>query len=113
MRPRQVQVPGEDLTPYRAASKSIWSLLDKFGKVQHGGLDEAFLDATDEVLRFDQALHPTIIIVHFGLALSTDPTTDPSLHPSVLPSVDLCDLWLQALQPSPTLSYLSSQFARD
>lgn len=45
-----MQVPGEDLTPYRTASKKIWALLDRFGKVQRGGLDEAFLDATDEVL---------------------------------------------------------------
>ena len=46
---QSMQVPGEDLTPYRTASKQIWALLDRFGKVQRGGLDEAFLDATDEV----------------------------------------------------------------
>eukprot|EP00892_Ulva_mutabilis_P005511 jgi/Ulvmu1/3331/UM155_0014.1 len=49
-------VPGEDLTPYRSASKQIWALLDKFGRFQGGGLDEAFLDATDEVLRRIEAL---------------------------------------------------------
>lgn len=44
-----LQVPGEDLTPYRAASKAVWAQLARFGAVQRGGLDEAFLDATDEV----------------------------------------------------------------
>lgn len=44
-----VQVSGEDLTPYRQASKAIWSLLQKFGPVQRGGMDEAFVDITAEV----------------------------------------------------------------
>jgi impB/mucB/samB family len=43
------QVSGEDLTPYREASKAVWALLRDFGTTQRGGLDEAFLDATDEV----------------------------------------------------------------
>lgn len=44
-----VQVSGEDLTPYRLASKAIWSLLQRFGPVQRGGMDEAFVDVTAEV----------------------------------------------------------------
>jgi hypothetical protein len=44
-----IQVSGEDLTPYRHASQRIWSLLQRFGTVQRGGMDEAFLDATSEV----------------------------------------------------------------
>ena len=44
-----VQVSGEDLTPYRHASKQMWELLQQFGTVQRGGMDEAYLDATAEV----------------------------------------------------------------
>lgn len=44
-----LQVAGEDLTPYRQASKLIWNLLQQYGPVQRGGLDEAFVDATAEV----------------------------------------------------------------
>jgi nucleotidyltransferase/DNA polymerase involved in DNA repair len=44
-----LQVSGEDLTPYRNASKAILSILRRFGPVQRGGMDEAFLDATNEV----------------------------------------------------------------
>lgn len=44
-----VQVAGEDLTPYRQASKAIWGLLLRFGPVQRGGMDEAFVDVTAEV----------------------------------------------------------------
>jgi hypothetical protein len=43
------QVSGEDLTPYREASKYIWGLLQRYGPVQRGGMDEAFVDVTDEV----------------------------------------------------------------
>lgn len=40
---------GEDLTPYRAASKQIQAVLRRFGPVERLGLDEFFLDATPEV----------------------------------------------------------------
>lgn len=43
------QVNGEDLTPYRTASKRIWALLQRFGPVQRGGMDEAFVDVTAKV----------------------------------------------------------------
>lgn len=44
-----MQVPGEDLTPYRKASKAMWAMLQPYGPVQRGGLDEAFVDVTAEV----------------------------------------------------------------
>jgi impB/mucB/samB family len=47
--PELALVSGEDLTPYRAASRAIWAQLERFGTVQRGGLDEAYLDATAEV----------------------------------------------------------------
>lgn len=40
---------GEDLTPYRAASKQIQAVLRRFGPVEKLGLDEFYLDATQEV----------------------------------------------------------------
>lgn len=41
-----VQVPGEDLTPYRAASKAIAAVLQRFGPAQRLGMDEVFVDVT-------------------------------------------------------------------
>ena len=41
-----LQVPGEDLTPYRAASKAILSVLQRFGPAQRLGMDEVFVDVT-------------------------------------------------------------------
>jgi DNA polymerase iota len=49
--PAVVLVPGEDLTPYRAASKRLLAVLQRFGTVERGGLDEAFVDATALVRR--------------------------------------------------------------
>eukprot|EP00899_Mesostigma_viride_P027400 jgi/Mesvir1/7845/Mv11779-RA.1 len=40
---------GEDLTPYRAASKAIRGVLARFGTVEKLGLDEAFVDVTQTV----------------------------------------------------------------
>lgn len=40
-------VSGEDLTPYRAASKQILAVLAEFGTVERLGMDEAVIDATD------------------------------------------------------------------
>lgn len=40
---------GEDLTPYRAASKAILAALRRYGPVERLGLDEFFVDATAEV----------------------------------------------------------------
>lgn len=42
---------GEDLTPYRAASKSIMAILGRFGVLERRGLDEAALDITMEVTK--------------------------------------------------------------
>lgn len=41
-------INGEDLTPYRAASKNIMAVLGRFGVLERRGLDEAALDITME-----------------------------------------------------------------
>lgn len=40
---------GEDLTPYRAASKQMLAVLQRYGTAEKLGLDEVFVDATAEV----------------------------------------------------------------
>jgi nucleotidyltransferase/DNA polymerase involved in DNA repair len=42
-------VSGEDLTPYRAASKQIMAVLQRYGTAEKLGLDEMYLDVTAEV----------------------------------------------------------------
>ena len=44
--PDLVLVSGEDLTPYREASESIFAALSAFGPCQKLGLDELFVDVT-------------------------------------------------------------------
>ncbi len=47
-------VSGEDLTPYRAASKQILGVLAEFGTVERLGMDEAVIDATDAADRLQR-----------------------------------------------------------
>ncbi|CAL5220492.1 g2519 [Coccomyxa viridis] len=47
--PSLVLVNGEDLTPYRQASKRIFSVLARFGTAERLGMDEVFVDVTAEV----------------------------------------------------------------
>lgn len=47
--PALVLVSGEDLTPYRQASKDIMKVLQRFGPAEKLGLDEVFVDVTEEV----------------------------------------------------------------
>ena len=47
--PELVLVPGEDLTPYRQASKRIGAVLAEFGVVERLGMDEMALDITPRV----------------------------------------------------------------
>ncbi|MCO5609696.1 hypothetical protein L7F22_063928 [Adiantum nelumboides] len=49
--PDLVLFNGEDLTPYRAASKNIMAVLGRFGVLERRGLDEAALDITEEVMK--------------------------------------------------------------
>eukprot|EP01018_Ginkgo_biloba_P033891 Gb_40783 [translate_table: standard] len=49
--PDLVLINGEDLTPYRAASKEIMNVLKRFGTVERLGLDECGLDITSETKR--------------------------------------------------------------
>ncbi|KAL0021711.1 hypothetical protein WJX79_005570 [Trebouxia sp. C0005] len=46
--PDLVLVSGEDLTPYRQASKSILAVLQRFGVCERGGMDEMLVDVTAE-----------------------------------------------------------------
>ncbi|KAK9867449.1 hypothetical protein WJX84_000515 [Apatococcus fuscideae] len=55
--PDLVLVSGEDLTPYRQASKSILTVLRRFGVAERLGMDEVMVDVTAEVeLRLAQGL---------------------------------------------------------
>ncbi|KAK9904793.1 hypothetical protein WJX75_002708 [Coccomyxa subellipsoidea] len=47
--PGLVLISGEDLSPYRQASKQILSVLQRFGVAERLGMDEVFLDVTEEV----------------------------------------------------------------
>ena len=47
--PSLVLISGEDLTPYRKASKHITAVLQRFGVCQRLGMDEVFVDITEEV----------------------------------------------------------------
>lgn len=47
--PSLVLVSGEDLTPYRRASRAIMAVLERFGTAQRLGMDEVFVDITAEV----------------------------------------------------------------
>ena len=49
--PELVLISGEDLTPYRAASRRIQAVLERFGTVERLGMDECFVDVTEEVQR--------------------------------------------------------------
>ncbi|KAJ7556365.1 hypothetical protein O6H91_05G079700 [Diphasiastrum complanatum] len=56
--PDLVLINGEDLTPYRAASKIIMQVLSRFGTLERRGLDEAALDITEEVRkRFSSSIN--------------------------------------------------------
>lgn len=48
---------GEDLTPFRNASKANEKVARRFGVTQRSGLDELFIDVTEEVSR--RLAHPT------------------------------------------------------
>lgn len=49
--PDIVLINGEDLTPYRAASKRIMNVLRRFGTLERSGLDECGLDITSETIK--------------------------------------------------------------
>lgn len=44
-------IPGEDLAPYRDASRRILAVLQRFGPTERLGLDESYVDVTEEVRR--------------------------------------------------------------
>eukprot|EP00891_Asterochloris_glomerata_P008712 jgi/Astpho2/8712/gw1.00128.65.1_t len=46
--PDLMLVSGEDLGPYRAASRAILDVLRRFGVAERGGMDEVLVDVTAE-----------------------------------------------------------------
>eukprot|EP00884_Botryococcus_braunii_P008015 jgi/Botrbrau1/17214/Bobra.0620s0004.1 len=52
--PDIVLINGEDLTPYRHASKRILAVLERFGTAERLGMDEVLLDVTSEVDRREE-----------------------------------------------------------
>jgi len=58
--PDIVLVSGEDLTPYREGSKAMRGVLRRYGPSQKVGLDEVFVDVTEEVEKrlLKSSLHP-------------------------------------------------------
>ena len=47
--PHLILINGEDLTPYREASRAIFAVLSRFGTLERLGLDEAVVDLSAEV----------------------------------------------------------------
>lgn len=63
--PEIILINGEDLTPYRAASKKIMAVLKRFGTLERLGLDEAVVDITSEVFaRIESKNYPTKFFGH-------------------------------------------------
>lgn len=61
-------VSGEDLTPYRQASKKIQAVLQRFGTAERLGMDEIFLDVTHEArARLAQGRLPAGFLGHLQL----------------------------------------------
>ena len=66
--PDLVLVSGEDLTPYRAASKKIQAVLQRFGTAERLGMDEIWLDITAEAkARLAQGRLPSGFAGHLQL----------------------------------------------
>ncbi|BDA49872.1 DNA polymerase iota at N-terminal half [Coccomyxa sp. Obi] len=63
--PGLILISGEDLSPYRQASKQILSVLQRFGVAERLGMDEVFLDVTEEVRsRMARGMFATAFIGH-------------------------------------------------
>ncbi|XP_002960939.2 uncharacterized protein LOC9641429 [Selaginella moellendorffii] len=70
-----VLINGEDLTPYRYASKLIMEVIKRFGTVEKRGLDECAVDVTEEVLKRVASANPTSFVGHvLGGDLTTQAT---------------------------------------
>ncbi|KAI0900454.1 DNA/RNA polymerase [Annulohypoxylon nitens] len=74
--PDLVIINGEDLTPFRDASKRLWSFLRSHswnGRVERLGLDEVFLDVTDIVGYNQELLNRNALRDSFFQLSSQDP----------------------------------------
>mmetsp|Transcript_560 Transcript_560/g.1669 ORF Transcript_560/g.1669 Transcript_560/m.1669 type:complete len:852 (-) Transcript_560:470-3025(-) len=88
--PELVLISGEDLTPYRRASRAILAVLTRFGILEKGGMDEAFLDVTKEarsrVAAGDVGHFQGHIHLNQGLLQSDNPHRPMDLRVSCLPA---------------------------
>ncbi|GMH42279.1 hypothetical protein BSKO_10198 [Bryopsis sp. KO-2023] len=77
--PELVLISGEDLTPYRQASKKILQIAKRFGVVEKLGMDEVIVDVTKESHR-RMAENPRGLEWRGHIHLSTDKIHQDSAH---------------------------------
>lgn len=98
--PDLIIVNGEDLTPFRDASKKLWSVLRSHswnGRVERLGLDEVFLDVTDLIAYNVELLNLNALQDSFFQLSRQDPEKGFSFDGNrffgcVQPSLDLKDV---------------------
>jgi DNA polymerase iota len=121
--PEIITIVGEDLTQYRIASREIRELVTGFvwgGKVEKLGLDELFLDVTDQInshLEFILPLHPEINSLQtFQVDMSSHPSPRSFTYPFGVPTgfLEPESLAIQTPQiPYSTLQlFVASHFAQ-
>eukprot|EP00850_Spirogloea_muscicola_P008888 SM000048S16600 [mRNA] locus=s48:607575:611942:- [translate_table: standard] len=86
--PDLVLINGEDLTPYRAASRRIMDVLRRWGTVERLGLDEAVVDLTAEVAARVRA--GSVPVEYCGHVVSTAPAVAADLAPGGGSSARCC-----------------------
>eukprot|EP00850_Spirogloea_muscicola_P002788 SM000011S18966 [mRNA] locus=s11:117343:121843:+ [translate_table: standard] len=86
--PDLVLINGEDLTPYRAASRRIMDVLRRWGTVERLGLDEAVVDLTAEVAA--RVRDGSVPAEYCGHVVSTAPAVAADLAPGGDSSARCC-----------------------
>ncbi|KAI0884729.1 DNA/RNA polymerase [Annulohypoxylon maeteangense] len=117
--PDLVIVNGEDLTPFRDASKKLWSFLRSHSwsdRVERLGLDEVFLDVTDVVAYNQELLNRNALRDSFFQLSRQDPEKGFSFDASgffgcVQPKVDAEDAVSMLGNPSCARLLLASHLA--
>ncbi|KAI0131258.1 DNA/RNA polymerase [Daldinia grandis] len=117
--PGLVILSGEDLTPFRDASKKLWSFLRSHswsGRAERLGLDEVFLDVTDVIAYNQELLNRNALQDSFFQLSRHDPEKGFSFDATqffgcVQPSVDPKDLMLLLDNPLCVRLLLASHLA--
>ncbi|KAI1479459.1 DNA/RNA polymerase [Daldinia eschscholtzii] len=117
--PGLVILSGEDLTPFRDASKRLWSFLRSHSwsdRAERLGLDEVFLDVTDVIAYNQELLNRNALQDSFFQLSRHDPEKGFSFDATqffgcVEPSVDLKDLMLLLDNPLCVRLLLASHLA--